>query len=188
MSNTRKRMPKVCALIGLVMAGTVGVSTPLDAQGTGTKIHEQREGVDQEVVAPAVGDFPGGRFRVQGRLHYRLFIHQDAAGGCHINGHVNPQGLRVTGPLGTGPAPEYKAVGAANFTANSSGQQDATGATPFHAVVNLNLIGQAKAPDIRLHQRVRGTVPAGCKATPRELITLVLEALQIVPGGGPGAG
>lgn len=145
------------------------------AQATTQTSNQRLSFNNQSVVVPGEGTFT-----VNGGAHVLLHSTLDAAGGCHVTGHVNPQGLSVKGPDGT----TYRAAGAANFTLQST--SGASG-TRFHGVANVNLIGKGQTPDRRFHFNVRTApemAPGTCDA--RRIAQLVIDELGITAPASPG--
>jgi hypothetical protein len=168
MSDTRNGMQsKALAVVGLLATALTLNAAPANGQAqTNTSNHRMRFNNEAVVVQ-------GQTFRVTGGVHVLLHSTADAAGGCHIKGHANPQGLSVRGPTGN----TYRAAGAANFTLQSTSGQSGT---RFHGVLNLNLIGKGKAEDIKLHMRMRtepAMAPSTCDAS--RIARLVLEELGV---------
>ena len=176
MRESRKRV-RVASLIGLAVAGMVASAAPAHGQAQTTTSNQK---IDFEPNTAVVT--PRGTFFVNGGVHVLLHATKDAAGGCHVKGHANPQGLSVTGPTMNGPT--YRAAGAANFTLQSTSGQSGTF---FIGVLNLNLIGKGKQPDLKLHMRVKtdpGMAPGACDA--EQIARLVLEELGVtLPPGTP---
>jgi hypothetical protein len=169
MSRTRNRIQsKALALFGVAAAGMVLAASPLDAQATTQTSNQRLRFNDRSVVVPGQGTFT-----VNGGVHVLLHSTLDAAGGCHVKGHANPQGLSVRGPDGT----TYRAAGAANFTLQSTSGESGT---RFHGVLNLNLIGKGRAPDAKFHFNVKTEptlAPGTCDA--RRITQLVIDELGI---------
>ena len=172
MAETRRRFrTETVRVLGFV-AATVAVSAAAaGAQATTNTSNQRLRFENQAVVVPGQGTFT-----VNGGLHVLLHSTLDASGGCHITGHANPQGLSVKSPTGT----TYRAAGAANFTLQSTSGQSGT---RFHGVLNLNLIGRGKEPDLKLHINVKtepDMAPGTCDAG--KVARMIIEQLGITPG------
>lgn len=104
---------------------------------------------------------PGtGSFQVSGALHLLFHTTRDAAGGFHVKLHANPQGVSATSTTG---GANYRVNGAANAQANIGAAKGA--ASEGSIVVNLGLIGQGQAPNLRLHVNLHLTVNANGDVT-----------------------
>jgi hypothetical protein len=157
--------------LGLVAATVALSAAAAGAQATTNTSNQRLRFENQAVVVPGQGTFT-----VNGGLHVLLHSTLDASGGCHITGHANPQGLSVKSPTGT----MYRAAGAANFTLQSTSGQSGT---RFHGVLNLNLIGKGKEPDLKLHINVKtepDMAPGTCDAG--KVARMIIEQLGITPG------
>jgi hypothetical protein len=175
MSNSREGTSKLVTLVGVVMVGMAAASAPLDAQATTQTSNQRLRFSNQAVVVPN-----RGTFTVNGRVHVLLHSTLDASGGCHVTGHANPQGLSVKGPGGA----TYRAAGAATFTLQST--SGASG-TRFHGVLNLNLIGKGRSPDVKLHFNVKtepAMAPGTCDAG--KIARLVIDELGVKLPPAPG--
>jgi hypothetical protein len=165
----------VTTLVGLALAGVVGGAAPAHGQAQTTTSNRRVDFQPNTAVVTREGTF-----FINGRVHVLLHATRDAAGGCHVTGHANPQGLSVSGP-GMG-GPTYRAAGAANFTFQSTSGQSGD---RLHGVLNLNLIGKGRAPDIKLHMRMRtepAMAPGTCNAA--DIARLILTELGVtVPPG-----
>ncbi len=89
-------------------------------------------------------DCMGETISLEGSLHTSLTLVADGSGNIHVSSHSNWQHMRGTG-LSTGD----KYIGIETTSTSSSGVADPT--TVYTAVSTIQLIGQGKAPDLRMH-------------------------------------
>jgi hypothetical protein len=164
--NSGKRL----ALVGLVAGGLALNASAMQAQATTETINERLRFDNQSFTIPAGVPGAGQTFRVNGGLHILLHLTVSSSENCLVKGHANPQGLSVTFAGAT-----YRAVGAANFTAHSQKEGDAT---RFHAVANVGLKSK-DAPDRRLKINFKADVAPSCRA----IHNLALEAVELLEGG-----
>jgi hypothetical protein len=152
MISTRTRRPMVAVVLAALatMLGSVGSVTAW-AQAT-TVTTNARVPLDHAVVVD------GESYRVSGSLHALFHVTRDNAGGRHLKAHVNGQGVSAVGGGTT-----YRVNTAGNFTANLGAARES--ASNFTAVVNLGLIGRGRAPNLRLHVNLHGTVNANGEVT-----------------------
>ena len=177
MTETRKRLrtKKVVAVLGVAATALVVSAAYAGAQATTNTSNERLRFENQPVAVPGQGTFT-----VNGGVHVLLHSTLDASGGCHLKGHANPQGLSVKGPTGI----TYRAAGAANFILQSTSGQSGT---QFHGILNLNLIGKGKEPDLKFHINVKtepAMAPSVCDA--RKVAQLIVEQLGITVPSNPG--
>ena len=158
-----KSQRKGWALLGATFAtcATVAVSVPLMTQPVQAQDQTQTQPVktnttlDLDNVTVTVN---GKTYQVDGRLHAVFHVHKDNAGGFHLKGHLNGQGVTITGNNTT-----YRGTGAANLSANVGAAKGA--ASEFTGVANIGLIGQGQAPNYRLHVNIHGTINANGQVT-----------------------
>jgi hypothetical protein len=170
--NRKRHLPRVWTLAGAVAAGLALNASSAGGQAQTSTSNERLRFTNQPVVVTRPGA-PPQTFTVNGGVHVLLHSTLDASGGCHLKGHFNPQGLSVRGPGGE----MFHAAGAGNFTMQSTSGQDGT---RFHGVLNLNLIGKGRAPDVKMHINTKTPpvqLPAGCDA--RTVGDLIVESLGI---------
>lgn len=152
---SRTRAAHMIAGFALVFSGAALQPGFADAQARTTTTERQLRINNVEVSVPGTGSF-----RVDGRLHVLFHATRDNAGGYHVKLHANPQGLSATSTTG---GSNYRVNGAANAQANLGFNKGA--ASTATAVLNLGLIGQGRAPDLRLHVNLHLTVNANGEVT-----------------------
>ncbi|MFB6155891.1 MAG: hypothetical protein ABEJ22_08340 [Haloferacaceae archaeon] len=87
----------------------------------------------------------------QGYLQYNLNARSDGAGGFHLNGHLNLQGVKAEDSEGV----QYQLNGAASVNANVKDPQETV-----TAILNLVVTSQGSEDNLQLRLRVHITVNA----------------------------
>ena len=148
------RISRVALTFGLVTGAFIGANE-LGAQARTTTTNRQLRIENVALTVPGTGSF-----RVDGGVHVLFHVTRDAAGGFHVKLHANSQGLSAQSTSG---GSDYRVNGAANATVNIGAAKDA--ASTGTAVLNFGLIGQGKAPNLRLHVNLHLTVNANGEVT-----------------------
>ena len=135
-------------ILAAVLAGGSAVSTlPAVAADTtsqaGETESEQTVPLDDQKI-----DVNGQNFTLNGSINLRFSV-QQKKDGAQIKLHYKLQGGCVTAADGT----VFRLVGASNTTART----DSDGVT-FKSGANFGLVGQGKAPNLRLHVNLKGSV------------------------------
>ena len=105
----------------------------------------------EETFVPCAAGGEGEEVQLTGTAHSVFHVTLDGAGGLHVKGQVNLQGVTGTG-LTTGD--KYQATDAVNLEFNSKvGREDTSGVT-------ANFIGQGNAPNFQFHALLHFTVNA----------------------------
>lgn len=130
-------------------------------QGAPAHAQAQTRTVNTRIPVIATVAIPDGEaVQLSGTAHVLFHVTRDNAGGFHLKAHVNGQGISGTGQTS---GAKYQGTSAFNFTANVGAPKDA--ASEFTGVANVGLIGEGRAPDLRLHLNVHGTVNANGEVT-----------------------
>ena len=154
MIKTRSRWPIVLLIIA-ALAAVLGSLSPTAASAQATTVTTNtRIPIPPNSTVTAGGE----TFQVSGSLHALFHVTRDNAGGFHIKAHLNGQGIRAVSDGTT-----YRVNTADNLTINVGATKGA--ASNFTGVVNFGLIGQGRAPNLRLHVNLHGTVNANGEVT-----------------------
>ena len=99
-------------------------------------------------------DCTGETIALEGSLHTSLTLVADGSGNIHVSYHSNWQNMR-----GTSLSSGDKYIGSSTASSSSSGIFDPNAV--YTEAVSMQLIGQGKAPDLRLHIMFHYTIVDG---------------------------
>ncbi len=137
-------------ILAAVLAGGSAISA-LPAVATDAPAPTQAADTESDQTVPLDGQkvvVNGQTYTLSGSFNVRFSVKQ-TKDGAQIKLHYNAQGASVTAPDGT----VFRLVGASNTQVKT----DSDGAT-FKSGANFGLIGQGKAPNLRLHVNLKGSV------------------------------
>lgn len=144
-------------ILSAVLAGSSAISA-LPAVATDTPTPTQAGATQSEQTVSLDGQkvvVNGQTYTLSGSINVRFSVKQKKD-GAQIKLHYNAQGASVTGPDGT----VFRLVGASNTQVNTGSD----GAT-FKSGANFGLIGRGKAPNLRLHVNLKGSVSSTGEVT-----------------------
>ena len=147
-SRTSGKLTRLLVSVLLVMAGLTAPFT----QSVSADVTKLNERSDFSIVL--YNDCTGETIAFEGSLHTSLRLVADGSGNIHVSSHSNWQNMR-----GIGLSSGDKYVGSATASTSSSGVSDPT--TVYTEAVNIQLIGQGKVPDLRLHVIYHYTIVDG---------------------------
>lgn len=131
----------------LVLATNAGVARAnaivIDSQATFP--------VEMQLMVRGAAGGPGEMVQLSGNLHSVSHVTLDEHGGFHLVLQANPQGISG---LGTDSGSVYRGTGATHITMNGQVGFEYTGTN------TVQLIGQGKAVNFRLHENFHLTVHA----------------------------
>jgi hypothetical protein len=147
----RQRLTTLLTLVALTLIGAVPALAAADTFTASTRFP-----IDIVVFVPCANAGAGEDVELTGTLHDVFHITFDNAGGIHVKGHDNPQGISGVG-LTTGT--KYQGTGVTQFQFNAKVGFEETD------VNNFRIIGQGPGNNFLVHDNFHVTVNANGEVT-----------------------